>query len=334
MSRVDGARRPPIEPFWIHGTGWKSRLWRTGLVPAEALFKGVIALRNWMYDNGLARIVSSEIEIVSVGNLTVGGTGKTPFASWLVDELLRRDHRPVLVHGGYGLDEPELHRRWHPEVPVLVGRDRAARVHEAAAAGATVVVLDDGFQHRRLARDLDIVLVSAEAGIDRVRLLPRGPWREPLQALRRAGLVVVTRKTATAGSASDLAARLEAFAAVAVAALEPAGWWHAGKEAGPPAEQAIAVSSIAWPQSFEQNAVEAGARLRGALRFGDHHAYTSEDSKAILEAAGNESVVTTEKDLVKLESLIPPERLWVLRQRVVIERGGAVLDGKLNRIRS
>jgi len=314
--------------------GWKGGLILAALAPAEGLFRLAVATRNSLYDKGMARIISSAIEVVSVGNLTVGGTGKTPFAAWLVNELCARGHQPALVHGGYGEDEAELHKRWHPQIPVLVGRDRVTMAREAERLGATVVVLDDGFQHRRLSRALDIVLVSAEAGLDRVRLLPRGPFREPLASLRRAGVVVVTRKTASAGAASAVADRLVEYAGgpVAVAALKPVEWRNGGVRRDPPGGTVIAVAGIAQPDRFADNALEAGARVAGTLWFDDHHDYTVDDARTILEVAGGGPVVTTEKDMVKLETLIPPERLWVLIQRVVIERGAAELSRALDAI--
>jgi len=301
-----------------------------GLVPAEGLFRLIVSIRNSLYDNGIMPVRSSAIDVVSVGNLSLGGTGKTPFAAWLAGRYAEAGRRPAIIHGGYGGDEPALHRRWQPEIPVVVGRDRTAAAASAARSGADVVILDDGFQHRRLARDVDIVLVSAERGLSGVRLLPRGPWREPVDSLRRADAVVVTRKSATREAADGVAgevARAVGRDRVAVVALKPSTWHRAGCVVETPEGRVLAVAGLASPAAFEDNAIMAGARVAGTMWFRDHHAYTVEDAQRILRASDGGPIVTTAKDAVKLDSLLPAERLWVLEQRVEVESGGEVLDG-------
>src|SRR5690348_7442624 len=127
---------------------------------------------------------------LSVGNVTVGGTGKTPVAAWIAAELIDRGARPAIVLRGYGDDEPLVHARLNPDVPVIVAPDRLEGIARAAASGADVAVLDDAFQHRRAQRTADIVLVSAERWTRTPRLLPAGPWRESLRALRRTSMIL------------------------------------------------------------------------------------------------------------------------------------------------
>src|SRR5690606_7983757 len=124
---------------------------------------------------------------------------------WLVRELVRRGFTPGILHGGYAEDEPDLFRLWFPQLPVVAERDRLRGAGKAMHQGADVLVLDDAFQHRRFGRDLDVVLVAAETWTRHARLLPRGPYREPPRSLRRADVVVVTRRTASA----EQAARVE-----------------------------------------------------------------------------------------------------------------------------
>jgi len=267
--------------------------------------------------------------VVSIGNLTVGGTGKTPITAWLAEGMQAAGRRPAVLHGGYAADEPELHRRWHPDVPVFVDRDRVAAARQAERSGASVILLDDGFQHRRLARDVDIVLISAESGIDDVKLLPRGPWRERLSALGRASMVVVTRKVATAaraGAVADGVRGLVESGRVAIVVLEPGVWLHEGVKTEPPARPALAVAGIARPELFAENAMMAGARVNSTLWFADHHEYTVDDARKILETAGGAPVVTTAKDAVKLESLLPGHLYWVLEQRVRPETGSELIE--------
>jgi tetraacyldisaccharide 4'-kinase len=327
MSRPE--RTPLIRRIWSGEDDAPSRVVSTVLAPAEIGFRGVVAIRNLLYDKHLIPITSSEIEVVSVGNLTVGGTGKTPFAAWLAGRMVEAGRTPAIVHGGYALDEPELHRMWQPSIPVVVGRDRVAAVRAAAEAGADVAILDDGFQHRRRGRSSDVVLVSAEAGLSGVRLLPRGPFREPVSSLRRATAVVVTRKVATPARAAEVAAEAEQVTGrgrVAIVSIEPAGWRGGGGEATRPEGRVLAVAALAEPETFAENAIAAGARVSGTLWFRDHHEYTVEDAQRILASSHGGPVVTTEKDAVKLKALLPPARYWVLEQRVVVESGADVLD--------
>ena len=177
---------------------WKSR------APPKSSSASAMTARNVLYDRGLFRSYRLPRPVISVGNLTTGGTGKTPVVRWLVRVLRRRGWTPGILHGGYAEDEPALHRAWFPDLPVVADRDRLRGAGRAMEMGADVLVLDDAFQHRRIGRDLDIVLVAAEAWGRTARLLPRGPYREPPSALRRADLVVVTRRTATAARAAQV----------------------------------------------------------------------------------------------------------------------------------
>ncbi|MEX0890701.1 MAG: tetraacyldisaccharide 4'-kinase, partial [Gemmatimonadota bacterium] len=302
-------------------------------VPAELLWRTSSALHRRA---ATRRRVAPPVPAVSVGNLAVGGAGKTPVAAWLAAELRGRGARPALLHGGYAADEPALHQRLNPEVPVYTGRNRLASARQAAAAGADILVLDDAFQHHALGRDLDLVLVAAEHWTAHPRLLPRGPWREGPGALRRADLVVVTRRTSSAQDAEWVAREVRRVAGGVDAAclhLRPAGWECAGSRVSAPAEPALAVTAVADPAAFAANARQAGAEVHAVLAFPDHHDYDAADAARIRGAAGPGGViVTTGKDAVKLEKLVDPERLWVLRQEVVLEHGAALLTAALDRL--
>jgi tetraacyldisaccharide 4'-kinase len=272
---------------------------------------------------------------VSVGNIVVGGSGKTPFSRWLIDELIRRGEKPALLHGGYGADEPELHHRWHPGIPVIAGQDRVAGAKRAEAEGATVVVLDDGFQHRRLGRDLDIVLVPAETWSERPRLLPAGPWREPPSALSRAGAIVVTRKALELDGAAWVVEGIRRRfpdRLIALAHVRPTSWTREGRPAPAPERAAVAVSGVARADLFEANARSLEAELTGVLRFPDHHIYTAEDGSRILAVAAGRAIVTTAKDALKLGAILPPETMWVLEQSVGIEVGAEQLEAALDSV--
>jgi tetraacyldisaccharide 4'-kinase len=196
-----------VERLW-YSPDLAARAARLALTPLELLYSGAMALRGRLYDAGLLPVHETRIPALGVGNLTVGGTGKTPVSAWLASELAVRGARPAIVLRGYGSDEQLVHEILNPAIPVIASPDRVAGMERAAASGVDTVVLDDAFQHRRAARTADIVLVSAERWNENRRLLPAGPWREPLSSLRRAALAVVTRKAASLDDARRVADRV------------------------------------------------------------------------------------------------------------------------------
>jgi tetraacyldisaccharide 4'-kinase len=196
-----------------------------------------------------------------------------------------------------------------------------------------VVVLDDGFQHRRLARDLDIVLIAAEDPFPG-RLLPRGPYREPTEALGRAHSVVVTRRTASPSDAGELARKVaEAHPriVVAVAALVPGGWQDlSGRPASAPIGAAVAAAAVARPEAFRVHVEsETGGEVELAA-FPDHYDYREADARALRARAGGRAIVITEKDAVKLSAhaaVLGPVR--VLVQALRWESGEAELRASI-----
>ena len=330
------------ERIWF-GDGAAARAARVALTPFEVMYAAAMAARGALYDAGALAVHDPGIPAVSVGNLSVGGTGKTPVASWIARALHDRGARPAIVLRGYGADEPLVHELLNPDVPVVVAADRVAGVTEARRRGADVAVLDDAFQHRRVRRDADIVLVSADRWSGRVRLLPAGPWREPLRALRRAALVVATRKAVSAEAASRVLAVLERAAPgvpTAVALLAPASL----RRVGDPGEslpleaiagrRVLAITAVGDPEAFRRQLEAAGGRVDPAA-FADHHAYGESDVERLAErAARAEIAVCTLKDAVKLGPLWPREAppLWYVSQRLDLERGAAALDALLSRV--
>lgn len=330
------------EDVW-YGEGYAARAARMALAPAAWLYRAIMAARNWLYDAHVKRTHASPIPVISVGNLTVGGTGKTPFAAYVVRRMLEMGRRPAIVMRGYGGDESRLHEKLNPGVRVYASPDRVAGIVAAAAAGADVVVLDDAFQHRRAARALDIVLVSAEQwrtgsrgnggregkGIGRV--LPAGPLRESAAGLKRAGLIVVTSKSATASSVDAIASHVADIApGVPVARAE-----FTMRElvdvrdatrrldiAALAGLDVLAISGVGDPASFLAQLRELGARVTPRV-FPDHHAYDSEEVDALASVAANHNyVVTTGKDAVKLAALWPEgPTLWYVSQAVRIASG-------------
>lgn len=322
-----------------YGTDVLAGAVRTLLWPAEWLFSAVGESAG---SRRARRAGPTAVPTVSVGNLTVGGTGKTPVAAWLAAGLRSRGLAPALLLRGYGDDEPLVHARLNPDVPVLIDPERRRSARRAVAQGATALVLDDAFQHRQMPRNIDVVLVSADAWDGRVRLLPAGPFREPLSALRRASLVLVTRKAVSAARAREVAAEVAQASGqvpVAIAHLAPDGLvsWLDGRSdpvGSLRGQRIVAVSGVGDPAAFGAQLRAEGAEVQ-EVAFGDHHAYTAADVAALVaRAAGAGRVVCTLKDAVKLGPQWPasaPE-LWYLSQVVVLEAGGDFVTALFDRL--
>jgi tetraacyldisaccharide 4'-kinase len=340
------AGRRMVRRWWAGELGAAGVLMGLALAPAEAVFRLVIAARSRAYEAGLLRTLRATVPVISIGNLTVGGTGKTPFTRWLAERLHAHGQSPAIVHGGYADDEPDLYRTWTPAIPVFVARDRGTAAGQAAAAGASVILLDDAFQHRRLHRNLDVVLIAAERFNRTTRVLPCGPWREPRSALARADLLVVTRKTASPTEAAHVAADVVGLSRrpVVRAHLHSVGWRRTAPGRGPgtavpshktgssPVGPVIAVSGVAEPDLFVQGARAAGADVVGEVTFPDHHEYTTADAGRIRRLAAGRPVVTTEKDWTKLAHRLTDCEVWLLVQEVVIEAGLDTIDACVARM--
>jgi len=334
-----------IERIW-RGRDPISRAARVALLPFEVGYRGITAARGWMYDHDFFATEASTIPVISVGNLSVGGTGKTPFTAWIASELLRRGQRPAVVLRGYGGDEVLVHQRLNPEIPVIVDARRASGIARAAQTGATVAVLDDAFQHRAAAREIDIALVAAEQWRDwgSHRLLPAGPWREPLSALRRASLVVITRKTA---DSSRVTAAHDAISRAAPQVPQLIVQFSLGdlrsaannQERMPlstiEARLVFAIAGIAEPNLFFDQLTQHGA-LVVPRPFPDHHNYSSDDIDHVMATSGARDalVVCTLKDAVKLASIWPASAppLWYVLQALDVESGEETLAEMLSRI--
>ncbi|HWH52613.1 MAG TPA: tetraacyldisaccharide 4'-kinase [Gemmatimonadaceae bacterium] len=337
------AERALLDDLW-YGESAGARAGRALAAPASKLFGAVVGARDLMYEAGWLRTHATPIPVVSVGNLTVGGTGKTPIAAWVARELAARGAHPAVVLRGYGDDEPLVHSAVNPSIPVVTAADRVAGVDRAAGLGASIAVLDDAFQHRRVRRAADLVLVSADRWTPSVRLLPAGPWREPLSAARRATLVIVTRKAASE-AAVDAVNEAVARAApsvprvtvrLALGELVRTDAADVASETRPIASLAgarvHAVLAIADPRAFVRQLEAIGASVRTSV-FLDHHAFTDAESARIARSIGDgEWAVCTLKDAVKLAPrwprLAPP--LWYVSQRVTVERGVGGLERMLD----
>jgi tetraacyldisaccharide 4'-kinase len=307
------------------------------LSPLSSIFGLVVRTRNALYDRGVIRPRRLRGPVISVGNLSLGGSGKTPFVI-LLGELLKsrgipfdvlsrgygRATRGVLAVDGRGSarefgDEPLLLMR-RLEVPVMVGEDRhLAGIAAESKFGPQVHLLDDGFQHRALARDFDIVLLTGEDVND--RLLPGGRLREPLSSWRRADAVVLTDTTDPEPyqRGGGLVWRIRRGLSLQIALCRP-----------------VVFCGIARPAQFLAQLRSAGVEPAAEAVYGDHHAYSERDVDDLLklrERSGSEGFVTTEKDAVNLGSLISAlQPMTVPRVTMELVDSSAALDRMLRTI--
>ena len=323
---------------WLWGSGTAARVARVPLIPFAGVYWAVVRLRA-----ATARaVVRLPLPTIAVGNLSVGGTGKTPLAAWIAAYCAACGRRPGILLRGVGGDEPLVHRRLVPQAVVVANPDRVAGAAAARAQGAQVLVLDDAYQLLRLARDLNIAVVSAESMAGSPWPLPAGPWRERWDALARADVIVVTRKRAPAGTAGALADTLGrrrpgvpvCMAWLALSHLEgmqSGARRELGELAG---RRVVAAAGIAEPESFAAQLERTGAVVQ-LMAYQDHHAFAGGDVERLARAAAEgDYVVVTEKDAVKLRGRWPghaPEP-WVAVLAVRWEANGGAIEQAVNRV--
>jgi tetraacyldisaccharide 4'-kinase len=316
-----------------------ARLARLALLPVSGLWRLAMDTRRLAYRRGWLAVRDLPLPSVAVGNLTVGGSGKTPIAIWIARHYVTRGLRPGILLRGYGGDETLVHQHSVPEAVVIADADRAAGAERALAHGAQVLVLDDAYQRLDVHRDLNVLVMSAETTRAVRWPLPAGPWREGWGALDRADAVIVTRKRATPEAAQALVRELEGRVRGPIAVAHLGLRTLEGLVSGTrrPAEtlagkRVVAASGIADPDAFVAQTKATGAAVQVAT-WKDHHDYRDEDVAWLAHAARRaDHVVITQKDAVKLRDRWPatvPEPLVALLD-LSWEAGGdriaAVLD--------
>ncbi len=295
---------------------------RLGLGLASFGYRLGVGWRNRGYDRGRRPVERVGVPVVSVGNLTLGGTGKTPMVEWVARWYRERGIRVAILSRGYrqgsgdGVnDEAMVLEQNLPDVPHLQDPDRVAIAKVAVEElESELLVLDDGFQHRRLGRDLDIVLLDALDPFGLNRMFPRGLLREPVSSLRRAGVVVISRADLVDRSALN-AIQTEAqkragplrFVLTRHAPLELIG---TGVEAEPVSRlkerKVAAFCGIGNPEGFLRTLTPLCGKVVGLKRFPDHHAYEAGDVAELAQwvrETGADLALTTQKDLVKLRTI-------------------------------
>jgi tetraacyldisaccharide 4'-kinase len=298
--------------------GAAAGLLRTALHAASFPYGWVVRARNRRYDRGAAEMHRAAVPVISVGNLTVGGTGKTPMVEWLARHLRQQHIRVAILSRGYGAEQGGLNDEALelelalPDVPHLQNPDRVAAATVAAEELASqLLLLDDGFQHRRLARDLDIVLLDASEPFGFNHMLPRGTLREPTFGLSRAGVVVLSRADMIDPDEREAirqrALYLSPHAAWCEVEHRPAALVDSAGESYPleslAEKSVLAFCGIGNPAGFRHTLAALGCTIGAWQEFPDHHNYTRDDVDELARVAREspaQLILCTRKDLVKL----------------------------------
>ena len=343
LALIRGERRGPLAML--------AMLARLGLRVGSWLYGAGVRFRNLAFSRGWREVVRVGVPVVSVGNLTVGGTGKTPCVEFVARFYRDHDRRVAILSRGYGVeagrnDEALVLEETLPDVPHLQDADRVGIARTAVEElESEILVLDDGFQHRRLHRDIDLVLVDATDPWGLSATLPRGLLREPLSGLRRADAIVVTRADQVSSEIlTKIDSRLSRIAPnkpIARATHRPTALVNsdgASESVEYLRERAVAgFCGIGNPEAFRRTLAGLGARVVDFRAFPDHHPYSREDVIALRRTAGSlpddTLFVTTHKDLVKLR--IPDlagRPLWALRIEMAFQTNQAAIESVLARV--
>jgi tetraacyldisaccharide 4'-kinase len=335
------------------------------LLPFSWLYAGVLAVRNWLYDVGWKRAETFAVPLINVGNLRVGGTGKTPHVIWLVEELLRQGHRPAILSRGYGRqtkgprlaavqdsaatvgDEPWQYFEQFAvqDVPVAVAEERRLGAHLLLQTHPeiSVIVLDDAYQHRAVQPTLNILLTELARPFYQDLVLPAGRLRESRNGAHRADVIIVTKCAPGLSEAARLAAaqRIRRYSKPAAPVLfsayayAPPQWLHAdeGPNAALTPGPALLLTGIAQPGPLREHLENQDFAIQYHADFSDHYAFAPADMAALrVHWHPGWPIFTTEKDATRL--LAPELRaalaglpLYTIPVRVAfLEDGGAVLS--------
>ncbi len=304
-------------------------------------------LRRWSYAHGVLPSRSADVPVICIGNITTGGTGKTPLTAWAVEQLVAGGQRPAILTRGYkkidGVSDEAALLEQLCNVPVIVNPDRVAGAAEAVAGGADVLVMDDGFQHRRLRRNLDIVLIDATNPLGYGHCLPRGLLRESPSVLSKADEIVITRCDAVSpecvSELRGLIAELAPGVPIHKAVHKPTKFIDENGRTLPldavSGRKVCAFCGIGNPQQFFESLSPLYARVVARLAIDDHAAFTPETFNVLQEACDGgaaELLVTTQKDFVRMSTAglaDLPRPLWQLAVQMQIVEGERELLARL-----
>lgn len=316
MSLRDNMKQYALDLMNDKKTDLLSRLVKACLSIVSYAYGFLVKCHDFLYNAGVLKSAKPEKSVLSVGNITLGGTGKTPFVVMLSEMLTAKNENTAVLIRGYGQDEWKmLEDKLSPRgIGIFVGRDRLKSAFRAAENNAKFIILDDGFQHRRLKRDLDIVLLDAANPFGNRRIFPRGILREPPESLKRADIIVFTKidkgKTNIAALEKELKKMFPGKTILkTVHSVKGIRNLRKGKQldAGFLNKKEIClVSAICDPDYFRYTVLQTGAGVGLEFIFPDHHLYKRKDFEDIFkecERKGIDIVLVTEKDAVKLKDL-------------------------------
>lgn len=312
---------------------------------SSGIYGSEIRKKRVAYENGKSQRKKLPVPVVSIGNLTWGGTGKTPLVEFIARRLAERGRKVLILTRGYGHDESEQMKHHMPDVLIGVGKNRYETACELAKKHPVdIAILDDGLQHFRLQRDLEIVTINALNPFGNGKLLPRGILREPLETLSRAHLVVISHSNLISNenlekikteirTHAPQAGMVETF-------LEPLFFYRAKKKVRVPLnklenQKVTTFSGVGVPRSFQLMLARLQIRPLRNFEFPDHHPFSESDLKEIKEVSTSSSaseIITTEKDFFRCQNLIAELNPLVLAARLRIASGEGILMQKLARL--
>ncbi len=345
------------------------------LLPFSLLFWLGVAIRNWFFDIGILKTTKAGIPVISVGNISTGGAGKTPIVEMLIEKLAisrrlsvvsrgygRRSKGTIVVSDGKGNlasvdisgDEPSQLAKKFPGLIVVADENRVRGAQKAVELGAEIILLDDGFQHRYLHRDLNLVVMTAEEILNRDWLLPAGNRREPMSSLKRADDLIITR-CANLEQFNRASGIMKAhFQAESQSSIKEGGMiglqtkFKSFKPASTNekieavqfiGKRIIAVSGIGCPKSFESTLSDAGIAVIKHFAFSDHHWFSEKDIQMIIKARitlNADFIFTTEKDFMRLRErhieFLRTEPVIVAEIQQVFVAGKDKLDASIKQV--
>lgn len=291
-------------------------LFRYLLSPFSFIYFAAVYLRNIFYRLGIFKERALKAGVISIGNVTWGGTGKTTLVAYIAQAFLKKGRKVAVLIRGYGNDEGRLLSKLVPAVPVFVGKDRVKSGKDAIARHSVdTLLLDDGFQHRRLKRDLDIVCIDAVNPFGNGWVIPVGSMREGFNSLKRADIFLITKADLAQDNKAievleDKLKRLNPDALIAKS-IHKAGHFYNLSDKKPidieplKDKEFVLVSAIGSPYSFEKTVLKLGLKVKRHFIFRDHHWYKDRDLKRVRDYCRKNNIyaaITTEKDAIRLAS--------------------------------
>ncbi len=338
---------------------WESPIWTVVFWPLSILYRLGIKLRKYLYSLNVFSVVHLDAKIISVGNITVGGTGKTPMVERLARLLMEEGYNIAVLSIGYGRksrgtvivsdregvkatpeeagDEPVLLAKKLPGIPVVVGKDRRETGKKAVEMWkCNVLILDDGFQYMGLKKDFDLVLIDSQNPWGNGKLLPAGPLREPLSELKRADAVVFTRANESRNIKEKTKHLRKVTSAPILSSIHrPSAWISFSEGEHLPlnflkGKKVTAFAGIGNPDSFEKSLIELEVEVVNFIKYRDHYWYKRKDLTYLTlkaEQKGAVALVTTEKDGVRLP-VLPEHKIPIYLLKIALEIEGGIEEFK------